>query len=510
MDKTLELKKNVGGAINANMKALSLVRDAKGISTLADMIYQSSVNLGSTTSEDGVQAYFKSLGIKPELKSNPYSVKTKDAGGDTSAAAGINALGGAYTVSALDLSIAKAVYSIIGYIACEREMRSQKYVLYWRNVLATNDVAGYKDSIVIGNWKPMPTDGNLGFPTGSGSVEGDGSSKPSIVLNCAIVPGTVKVTYTVGGKVSIGQDLNRDGVIYFKGENSLNLKMDYITGTLGLADESAAVPASGSTLALEAMKDATADRTGKSYQRVTNRWDDIVVEAEPGGIVFEDNLQTLANHKKLLESSGQFGLDIEPQQRILQDLTLIYINFLNIKALDKINEVIKPKLSAIPEIDYVGFDNNAVTSEKVLWKFNLGINASRSYMLRKCNYSPNFFIVGTEAANILMSDAVRFEAAEDNPFGTLDMLIGFYDGTPVYRHHWVDDILDKGGNVAHIIQTYKDPSGDFGAFIYGEWLPIHTTPVVYNYENNNQFSQTLQSTFALECIVPDMIQCGGR
>jgi hypothetical protein len=84
----------------------------------------------------------------------------------------------------------------------------------------------------------------------------------------------------------------------------------------------------------------------------------------------------------------------------------------------------------------------------------------------------------------------------------MNTLAGTYDGIPVLRHEYIDQLIDGAddGGYGNIFGVYRDPNGESGFMMYGEFLPIHTTDNVYNFANPLQFAKALCSQIGTRII----------
>jgi hypothetical protein len=131
------------------------------------------------------------------------------------------------------------------------------------------------------------------------------------------------------------------------------------------------------------------------------------------------------------------------------------------------------------------------------------LNKADAKMLGNCNLGVTAWVVGTRIATIMGSDTFRFTKS-DTYNSQMNTLIGVYDGKPVLRHQYIDKFIDTTDNYGNIFGVHRDPNGEVGFMAYGEFLPIHTTDNVYNYNNPLQFAKALCSQIGTKIIEPTL------
>lgn len=400
------------------------------------------------------------------------------------------------TVSAIDITLQVLIYSFLPWIAIERPMDTSTVTASWRTAVAMNDAAGVqKGDKLIGNFSTESSEMNLYTPIRTLSETGAGSVM-AINFGTQIYKGTVLVTLTKDGSEVVGKDYN--GVVAFPGE-TVSFLVDYETGIL----TSNAAVSSAYTVNATSMIDMWASSTNPQVLRTTTKMESVQLVSRETGIVMEDSVDRIMWILKTLDQAGdQLSYEAYMAQ-MMYDLYLAFVNNLLMIGI----HTRSAQLEGTTELSELTVDLSSYGSQIIAdpaRKYDelaTLLENMNAHMLSQANCGVTCWVVGSRICKIMAADTFRFKKS-DKYSTQMNTLAGSYDGIPVLRHEYIDRLIDGADTEGYgnIFGVYRDPNGEVGFMMYGEFLPIHTTDNVYNFANPLQFAKALCSQIGTKII----------
>lgn len=492
----IERTKQFSKALQMNGK----MRSAFGAAQASAMVVRAAKNLEMLTGgvdpvAEGVKSFSKNkeaANVK-QFSAEPETIMPAFEGAGNN---GVSSVSNLQTVSAIDITLQVLIYSFLPWIAVERTMDSSTVTASWRKSVALNNAGGVnKGDTLIGQFSPENSGLNLLTPIKTLSEVG---ANAQMVLNfgAQLYKGTVLVTLTVGGKTIVGKDYN--GVVAFPGDKTSFL-VDYESGTLTSADTV------GDTYSVTAqsMIDMWASSTNPQVLRSTLKMDSVQLVSRETGIVMEDSVDRIMFILKTLDEAGdQLSYEAYMSQ-MMYDLYLAFVNNLLMIGI----HTRSAQLEGTQELSDYTVDLSAYGSQIIadpsrkydeLATLTEGLN---SHMLSTANCGVTCWVVGSKICKLMAADKFRFKKS-DTYHTQMNTLAGTYDGIPVLRHEYIDQLIDgvDHDGYGNIFGVYRDPNGEAGFMMYGEFLPIHTTDNVYNFANPLQFAKALCSQIGTKII----------
>jgi hypothetical protein len=427
---------------------------------------------------------------------------------------GVSGAANLATMDAMDISISTAVFSLIPYLAIERDMTSSSTNISYQDIVAEfkhGDLSAGED--VLGAFKAPNTKLTMGLPTVSGAVtaiEGDQDPRDEVIdLAVALMPETISVVMTQGSSVvSEGHDFN--GKVWYSGDYAIDTVVDYKNGKITFKKLPAGIEVKAS-----ANIDSTSDETGKTILTVTPDYKNVILTAKPQQMLFKDNNLKNAYLNKLNIKLAGTNAQIDYGQVAVGKLISIYVHYVNRLV---VNATIECGHITTMEENKAGIKQ--VTCD--ISGYN-GFGAAGSFADTKYDYIKSFIIAlnqrclditgkgmtailtGSRGTNILASTPDFVKSAD---YQELNAMVGTYDGIPVIRHQNVNIVEPSDGKSAFIYGVFKDPSGSAAGVAFGEFLPVRVSDAVANYNNPEQVCRSLTSYCGVVKCVPSLVHLG--
>lgn len=445
---------------------------------------------------EGIPGHTTALPGAPAATPNPQpAFRVPDA------TKGISSVTNLQTISAIDITYQMLIYSFLPWMAIERAMTDSTVTISWREIVATSEAAGVaKGERLIGNFLVESPDLNLNTPTRTlPATAGDGAI---MVLDFGeqLYEGTVLLTLTSGDDTIIGKDY--DGLVMFP-NSSIAFQVDYVNGVL----TSTAAVAATNSIQGQAMIDMFASREGRSVLRTTTNMRSVQLVSREAGIIIEDSQDRMMFILKTLDQAGGAMTLEQYMQQMLFDLYVSFVNNLLMGLLHSRSM----QLEGTPALEYLTLDLSAYAGQIIAEpnrkydELSQLLNSADQQMLSTVNCGVTCWVVGSRIAQIMSTDPFRFKRSDTFSI-QMNTLIGVYDGRPVLRHQYIDKYIDgpdteKYGNIYGI---HRDPNGEVAFSAYGEFLPVHTSENVFNYNNPLQFARALMSQIGTKIIEPGL------
>jgi len=485
-------------------KALQMggkMRTAFGAAQASAMVVRAAHNLEMLTNgidpvAEGVKSFSKKKENADNVKQFSNTSETVMPAFEGTGDQGVSSVSNLQTVSAIDITLQVLIYSFLPWLAVERTMDSSTVTASWRKAVALNNAGNVnKGDTLIGQFSPENSNLNLLTPIKTLSETG---AAAQMVLNfgAQLYKGTILVTLTKGGNTLIGKDYN--GVVAFPGDTTSFL-VDYETGTLTSADS---ISAEYSVNA-QAMIDMWASSTNPQVVRTSLKMDSVQLVSRETGIVMEDSIDRIMFILKTLDEAGdQLSYEAYMSQ-MMYDLYLAFVNNLLMIGI----HTRAAQLEGTQELSDYTVDLSSYGSQIIadpsrkydeLATLTEGLNA---HMLSTANVGVTAWVVGSKICKLMAADKFRFKKS-DTYHTQMNTLAGTYDGIPVLRHEYIDQLIDgtDADGYGNIFGVFRDPNGEAGFMMYGEFLPIHTTDNVYNFANPLQFAKALCSQIGTRII----------
>lgn len=510
----MDIKTYAKTRFNSMIPALSQkgkVRTQMGIVQAASMVNTSADNLSLLTGgKDPIAESVKMFSAK-DIKGK--RVKNSGEVGMPAFAnngeMGMASVQGLQTVSAIDITIQMLVYSFVPFMAIERPMTDSTTTISWKSLVATNNGGGLtKGDHVIGNFKPENSSVNLGSPIKK--VEGVGAGDVlTLDLGGTIYEGTVLVQLTDTGVNSgepvVGKDY--DGVVLFPGTTTA-FNVDYENGIL---TSTGTVATTTTNVTAQAMVDMWSDSTASNVLRTTTKMNSVQMVARETGVIIEDSVDRMMFILKALnQSEGAMTLE-QYMSQMMFDLYVAYVNNLMMIGLHTRSAQLEGTDELVAHTVDLSAYGSQIIADPVRKYDELStlVNTMNNTMLKNANLGITALIVGSRIANLMGADSFRFTKS-DTYSTQMNTLIGVYDNIPVLRHEYIDRFIDNADSEGYgnIFGIHRDPNGEVGFLAYGEYLPIHTTNNVYNFENPLQFAKALVSFVGTKIIEPALCTRG--
>lgn len=408
---------------------------------------------------------------------------------NTTTSRGISSVTGLQTVSAVDITVDMLIYSFLPWLAVERDIGGTSESISYKRIVAINNAGGVKKGdTVLGQFSTENTNLDLSSPVLELQATGDGN-KMIVTFEKQIFNGTSLVSYkkkTPDTSV-IGKDY--DGLVAFP-SISESFTVDYETGTF----TSVGTIPDGDVVTFQVMVDINADTEGTNILRSTSKMDKVDLITKQTSIIIEDSVdKMLYIINNIKASNGTLSIE-QYLAQMLFDMYVSYINNLLMTQLHKrYMEVANTADLVTKDLAPYGGQIIADPARKYDELANL-IEEMQHKMLSTVNLSGTCIVVGTKVANLMVTDRERF-IKSDEYGNNMNTLIGSYNGLPVLRHQYIDVHIDSkdADNYGHLFIVYRDTNGEVGYLAYGEFIPVHTTENVFNFQNPLQFARSLMS-----------------
>lgn len=424
---------------------------------------------------------------------------------------GVSGAANLSTMDAMDISIACAVFSLIPYLAIERDMTSASTNITYQDIIAEfahGDIG--EGETVLGAFEAPNTKLNMALPMKSGTAVNDGDEAQTVTIDLggiAIMPESVSAKITSASE-TVATGFDRNGTLFFSGSVSCLATVDYKKGVITIKD----LPA-GFQVDVTANLDTTSDTSGQSILTVTPEYKNATLVAQPQQLIFKDNSLKNAYLNKLNVKLAGTNAAIDYGQVAIGKLISIYVHYVNRLVVDEIlkcGQMTTEKEGIANQIncDISNYTGSAAgagyadTKFDYIKQFIIELN-QRS--LDQTGKGLTCLLVGARGANKLASCPDFVKSAE---FNELNAMIGTYDGISVVRHQNVNKWEPKDGKTAYVYGIYKDPSGSAAPVAFGEFLPVQVSDSVANFNNPTQQARSMTSYCGTAICVPALVHIG--
>lgn len=416
------------------------------------------------------------------------------------------------TMDAMDISISAAAFSLIPYLAIERTMTSSSTNISYQDIVAEYANGDVKEGeAVLGAFQAPNPYLNIALPTKSKQIVNDGKDPMDMEVSfgIALMPETLGVEVIDASSV-VAQGRDQGGVIWFSGTASLAATVNYKTGVVTFKN----VPA-GYQLNMSVNIDSTSDVTGQTIPTVTTDYPTVLLVATPKQMLYKDNNLKNAFLNKLNIQVAGTGLTIDYGQMAVGKLITIYVEYINRLV---VAEVIKAANKTTVIENGKGMPN--VTTDISTY---LGTGAGAGYAETKYDFLKGFVIAlnqraisvsGRGITCLMVGDRGLTQLAntpyfvKSAQYENVNAMVGTFDGIPVVRHQLVGILEPADGKTAYVYGIYKDPAGNAGPVAFGEFLPVHLSGPVANYNNPEQIAQSMSSYAGVATCVPQLAHLG--
>jgi len=500
-NESLELVKQYSSALSQNGR----MRTEFGVAQAKSMVTQAAKNLDLLTG--GVDPIGQAVKRFSARMSDSSNVKQFSNTAETTMPAfndvgqkGLSSVQSLQTVSAIDITLQILIYSFLPWMAIERPADTSTVTISWKSVVANNSNGGVnKGDELLGNFKPENSSLNLYTPIKSYTSTGAGQVMV-IDFGAQLYEGTVLMTITKNGKTLTGKDYN--GVIAFPGDTT-SFTVDYETGVV----TSAAAVSAEYTVAAQGMIDMYASQTNPQVLRATNKMRSVQLVTRETGIVMEDSIDRIMFILKTLDQAGD---QMSYEQYMSQMMFDLYLTFINNLLMIGVHTR-AAQLAGTSELDDLTVDLSTYGSQIIADparkydELSTLTEDMNGHMLATANCGVTVWLVGSKICKIMAADKFRFKKS-DTYNNQMNTLAGTYDGIPVLRHEYIDRFIDGADPEGYgsIFGIYRDPNGEAAFMAYSEFLPIHTTGNVYNFQNPLEFAKALVSQVGTKIIEPKL------
>jgi hypothetical protein len=415
--------------------------------------------------------------------------------------AGLSDVSDVQTIGAIDVTIVTLANSLVPFLCVDRAMSNPVDTIYYQNLVAVNSAGGVTEGdIVSDNFANPNSDVTLNGSALSGNVTGAGAPI-ALDIGGFITPGTVAITFTPdGGSPIVGRDLAANGIIYFAGGSAPVLTVNYTTGVISSAGNIAL----NDVVAAVAVEDSGSDSTGAGILKVKADLVPTQLETAPKQLILESNAQAAAYMGKIMKNASRVGGATDYVSLQFQKVSNTYTEDVNrdiIRNLVAMAAGLGGNVQALDLSTYGGGQFVATKNDLV----NRFIIAMRTNFLSRTGIQPTVIITSTKGTAELESNKESF-VKSPNFYGTMNGLAGTFDGVPVFRHNYLDQI--EGGSTATFYMGSKLPDNQSGSMAFGEYLPLTQTGTVGNFNNPIMNSTGFFSQVGVKTIQASLVAKG--
>jgi len=499
-NESLELVKQYSNALSQGGK----MRTDFGVAQAQSMVVQAAKNMdlltGGIDPINQAVKRFSSRAAQNNVKQFSNTSETTMPAFEDVGQKGQSSISSLQTVSAIDITLQILIYSFLPWMAIERPADSSTVTISWKSVVATNSNGGVqKGDELLGNFTPENSNVNLFTPIKDYEAAGNGSIM-AINFGAQLYAGTILMTLTKGGNTVVGKDYN--GVVAFPGE-SVSFTVDYESGIV----TSAAAVSADYTVKAQGMIDMWASSTNPQVLRATNKMRSVQLVTRETGIVMEDSIDRIMFILKTLDQAGD---ELTYEQYMSQMMFDLYLAFINNLLMIGVHTR-AAQLAGTTELADLTMDLSTYGAQIIADparkydELSTLTENMNSHMLSTANCGVTAWVVGSKICKIMAADKFRFKKS-DTYNTQMNTLAGTYDGIPVLRHEYIDRMIDAvdPDNYGSIFGVYRDPNGEAAFMAYSEFLPIHTTGNVYNFQNPLEFAKALVSQVGTKIIEPKL------
>ena len=397
------------------------------------------------------------------------------------------------TMDAMDISIAGAVFSLIPYLAVERDMSASATSISYQDLVAEyahGDIA--QGETLLGTFTAPSTKINMAMPIETLDVTASGSGDTTVEFNTAIMPESVTILSNEGSgdKKVVGFD--RNGKLYFDGVAGAGT-VDYHSGTVTFTT----VPEGNIQVAVNL--DATSDETGRTILTVTPKYETTMLVATSQLLLFKDNALKNAYLNKLNIKLAGTGATVDYGAMAISKLVNLYITYINNLVVNGILGAWDGEVAATADISGYDVSDKASTKYDIIKNLIIELNQAQ---MDKTGRGITAILTSSRGVNKLSASPDFVKSAD---FNELNAMVGTYDGIPVIRHQLVTAQEGSNSKKAIFYGIYKDPAGSAAPIAFGEFLPVTTSEKVANYNNPTQVAQSMYSWCGVATIVPGLV-----
>lgn len=500
-NESLELVKQYSNALSQGGK----MRTAFGVAQASSMVTQAAKNMDLLTGgvdpiNKAVRQFSERAVANGNVKHFSNTAETTMPAFESVGQKGLSSIQNLQTVSAIDITLQILIYSFLPWMAIERPADTSTVTISWKSVVATNNAAGVnKGDELLGNFTPESSSVNLYTPIKQFTSTGAGAVMV-IDFGAQLYEGTVLMTITKDGKTLTGKDYN--GVIAFPGDTT-SFTVDYLSGAV----TSAAAVSADYTVTAQGMIDMYAGSENPQVLRATNKMRSVQLVTRETGIVMEDSVDRIMFILKTLDQAGDQLSYEQYMSQMMFDLYLAFINnLLMIGVHTRAAQLSGSEELANLTVDLSTYGSQIIADPARKYdELSTLTEDMNGHMLATANCGVTVWVVGSKIAKLMAADKFRFKKS-DTYNTQMNTLAGTYDGIPVLRHEYIDRFIDGADEEGYgsIFGIYRDPNGEAAFMAYSEFLPIHTTGNVYNFQNPLEFAKALVSQVGTKIIEPKL------
>lgn len=402
------------------------------------------------------------------------------------------------TMGAIDVDILMLANSLVPFVAIDRAMADPIDTVWYSDLVlvdAYNDMA--EGDTVVGNFQaPINVSTSLRaaakLDNGSATLNLNGGSYVAGSVSAEVILEKDGVQVTAKGR-----DVAKDGNIYFTAINGVAPASGTITES-GSNITIAITAGDGYTLisgGVSAIKDSMSNTSGDGIMKVRPEYKAVQLVSKPKQFIFQDNEATAMYMNRILARSAKVTGTASGQTLQFNRLANLYTEDVN---RDLIRQLIwmssNVEASTLNVGDYTIASSFAETKND---KISQMVIDTCSEFLTRNGVAPSVIVADSKISALLINMPVRFIAGP-NAMSQLNGFIGTFNGIPVYRHNFIDQVY-AGSTEGHFFLSAKTPDNQSGSIAFGEFLPLTKTAQALNFNNPMQnstgwFAQTAVQT----------------
>lgn len=308
------------------------------------------------------------------------------------------------------------------------------------------------------------------------------SAQLSINVAKAVIPGTLSVKLTTGGRTFVITDDKQGNIIGPASAGLSDGEIDYRTGRVSITFVNN-LPASTSyqlTVAQDTPKDPT--------NRVKSNVDYYLVNCNPEVIIAESNL--ISN----LVATKSMNMDINEimKKKVMDE----YIKLVNRSVIDPI--VFGYEGSTV-DLDLTTYNPGTNAMDSYYRQFTHGITKVNTELVNKAwkAVNPSTYLVGSAVAE-MFTNLPGNDFVPNTSASYIEDLIGTYKGVSVVKSHFIEP--DTG------YALHKTSDGTMAPVCRAIFLPVNDMPEVGNYNNPSQFATGIYSYEGSRLLTSELVQ----
>lgn len=468
-------------------------------------------------------------------------------------AAGYADVSSVTTMGAIDVTIKILAKSLVPHVAVDRALADPHAVIYFMNLVATNNVNGVKaGDKVVDNFAPIESP-SLFTQTIKDEIEKAEIAADKVTLNLStlIVPGKVHVRFVKFGtkpdsftgtdeewaqyckdrnyepaeEVVHGYDYNSDGKLVIGGL-AVTGTVSY-KGTDGSAGEVVLESKAGydmtewDVIVVEADEDAMsitdANTDGDAQLTLKPVWEHIELTTKPKIINLQQNIHANSVIQKVQARAALLGATANYTSLAFQRITSLYMEDVNQDCIKSIVAIAHHPDNAdvgVAFLDLSSYNGGMLnarneTVEHLVFRFFTSMVAD---FLCRTGMQPTVCITGTRGAMELRSNLSKFVPSEQWA-SVQNGHCGSYDSIPVFRHLIIDRLEERqykadAKDVATFYLATKMLDNNCGTLVLGEFLPLTQLQTTSNFQNLTQIASGFFSQIGITPIQNKLVKKG--